>query len=219
MPALIMLDCTMYTPAPFAEDRPEIIRALIAAHPFATLVTTGDSGLMATHLPLLFEPRDGEEGQLVGHVARPNPQWRELDPDTEALAIFQGPHGYITPSWYPTKQATGKVVPTWNYAAVHVYGRLRVIRERDWLLDHVRRLTQRMEARHAEPWALDDAPPEFVEAMLRGIVGIEVAITRIEGKWKMSQNRPPADRDGVVAGLTASGDGADQELAEAMLRP
>lgn len=195
----------MYVPPLFEEKRPERLRALIAEAPFATLVTMTDAGLIATHTPLLYDPDAGARGMLLGHIARPNPQGSTSLPDVEALAIFQGPHFYVTPSWYATKRATGKVVPTWNYLAVHVYGRLTFFSDPDRLLAAVTQLTRHIEGARAVPWTVDDAPADFIAGMLRGIVGFELAITRIEGKAKMSQNRPPEDRAGVIAGLTEEG--------------
>jgi transcriptional regulator len=193
----------MYLPAHFAEDRLSVLHDAIRAHGFATLVTLTDSGLIASHVPLLIDPDRGAHGTLVGHLARPNPQATAAI--GEALAIFQGPDGYISPGYYATKRANGKVVPTWNYVAIHAYGPLRLIRDKDELLDIVTRLTHRHEADRAEPWAVSDAPQDFVDGMLNGIIGFEIEITRIQGKWKMSQNRPEEDQAGVVDGLRADG--------------
>ena len=192
----------MYVPPAFREDRPEILHTAIRATGLAILVTTGPDGLIASHVPLLLDPDAGPHGTLHGHLARANPQARATG---EALAIFPGPDAYITPSWYATKQEDGKVVPTWNYVAVHATGPLDWFDEPGQLLDLVTRLTERHEAARAEPWAVADAPTDYVAGMLRGIVGFSIAIARLEGKWKMSQNRPPADRAGVVAGLSAQG--------------
>lgn len=192
----------MYVPPAFREERPEILHAAIRATGLAILVTTGPDGLIASHVPLLLDPDAGPNGTLYGHLARANPQ---AEATGEALAIFPGPDAYITPSWYATKQEDGKVVPTWNYVAVHATGPLDWFDEPGQLLDLVTRLTERHEAARAEPWAVADAPTDYVAGMLRGIVGFSIAIARLEGKWKMSQNRPPADRAGVVAGLSAQG--------------
>ncbi len=184
--------------------------------PFANLVTMGSAGLDATPLPLMLDPSDGPQGSLIGHLARANPQWRTTDTAQEALAIFSGPDSYITPSWYETKRLTGKVVPTWNYVTVHVRGRISFFQEPEALADLVRRLTDRHEGERAEPWAVSDAPPEFIQSQLRAIVGVRVEITALMGKWKMSQNRTPADRAGVVAGLRADGGPAAEAVADAV---
>jgi transcriptional regulator len=188
----------IYNPPHFREDRPEVLHAAIREHAFATLVAEGADGLIANHLPFLL---DETRGVLRGHVARANPVWKEARTDREALVIFQGPNAYITPSWYATKAATGKVVPTWNYLAVHVRGRLEFFDDTEKLRALVTDLTGKHEAGRAAPWAVTDAPAAFIDAALRAIVGVELAITRIDGKWKMSQNRDAADREGVRAGL------------------
>jgi transcriptional regulator len=190
----------VYIPAVNAEDRPEVIHAFIDAHPFGIIVTASPSGLLATHLPLLLHR---ELGVLRGHIARPNPHHR-IGAIDDALAIFSGDEAYITPSWYATKREHGKVVPTWNYVAVHVYGRLTFTDDRAFLEAQVRSLTDRHEASRAHPWSVSDAPREYIERQLNGIVGLEIEITRIEAKWKMSQNRGLEDIDGVIEGLDAS---------------
>lgn len=191
----------MYIPSHFDESRPEVLRALIAAHPLATLVTLTANGLNANHVPLRLHAEKGEMGTLRGHVARANAIWKDFDPRVEALAIFQGPDRYITPGWYATKQETGKVVPTWNYAVVHVYGALRVIDDPAWLRPHLATLTETHEAAREEPWQVSDAPADYTEKLMLGIVGIEFAITRMSGKWKVSQNQPAANQAGVIDGL------------------
>jgi transcriptional regulator len=193
----------VYLPPAFQEDRTDVLHAAIRGSGLATLVTLGPDGLVASHIPLLLEPEPAPYGTLIGHVARPNPQARGAT--GPALAIFHGPDAYITPSWYETKRATGKVVPTWNYVAVHATGPISFFDDPERLLEVVTRLTERHESGRAAPWAVSDAPADFVQGMLKGIVGLSIRIERLEGKWKMSQNRPPADRDGVVAGLTAEG--------------
>lgn len=205
----------MYVPAQFKEDRVPAMHAMIRNCGLATLVTMTADGLVASHVPLLLEPDPAPFGTLRGHLARPNPQARGADPAVQALAIFAGAEGYISPSYYATKRETGKVVPTWNYETVHAYGPIRFFDDADALLDVVTRLTERHEAGRAAPWAVSDAPADFVAGMLRGIVGIEIPIARLEGKVKMSQNRPEADRVGVVSGLAADGAGA---LADAVRR-
>jgi transcriptional regulator len=196
----------MYVPPAFAEDRLPVLHEAIRRTSLATLVTFGPDGLLATPLPLLLDAAAGPYGTLYGHLARANPQWRRSDAATEALVLFMGPDGYITPSWYATKRESGKVVPTWNYVTVHAYGRVEFFEDAAELLDAVTRLTARHEAGRAAPWTPGDAPPDFIQGQLKGIVGMRIAITRLQGKWKLSQNRSAADRAGVVAGLRAEGD-------------
>jgi len=191
----------MYIPQHFNEDRIDVLHDAIRRSGLATLVSMTADGLIASHVPLLLDPEPAPYGTLIGHFARPNPHGRVTDPNVQTLAIFQGPDAYITPSWYATKQETGKVVPTWNYTAIHAYGTLESFDDPDRLLDIVTRLTDRQEAGRAEPWAVSDAPADYVQGMLKGIVGIALRIVRLEGKVKMSQNRPPADRAGVIQGL------------------
>jgi transcriptional regulator len=196
----------VYQPPHFREDRLEIQHALIRAHPLGLLVTGGACGLLANPVPFLLDADASPLGTLRCHLARANPQWRALEAGLEeALAVFQGAEAYVTPSWYATKRETGKVVPTWNYAVVQARGRPRVVEDRDWLRRQVEALTRLREAGRAEPWAVGDAPAPFVEAQLKGIVGVEIEIARIEGKWKASQNRPAADRAGVGEGLRGEG--------------
>ena len=204
----------MYIPTHFDEARPEVLRALIGAHPLATLVTLTPGGLNANHIPLRLHAEEGPQGVLRGHVARANAIWKDLDPRVEALAIYQGPDTYITPAWYATKRETGKVVPTWNYAVVHVYGALRVIDDPAWLRPHLETLTATHEASRAEPWEVNDAPRDYTDALMRGIVGIELAITRMSGKWKMSQNQPAANQAGVIEGLRAGGSAEAASVAD-----
>lgn len=203
----------MYQPAAFAEERVDVMHALLRAHPFATLVTCADGAPEANHLPLLIDPQPAPCGTLRGHVARGNPLWQQDHAGREALVIFQGPQVYVTPSWYAAKRETGKVVPTWNYAVVHARGPLIIHDDPVWLRDLVSRLTMQQEATLPQPWGIDDAPPAYIEQMLQAIVGIEILIARIEGKWKVSQNRSAADRDGVVAGLQARGDAQSLDMA------
>jgi len=205
----------MYTPKNFAVGDVGELHALMRARPFAVLVTHGRDGLFATHLPTVLKV-DGQAslGRIECHVARPNPHWRSFAADADALMIFQGPEAYIRPGWYPSKAEHAKVVPTWNYAVAHAYGRLEVIEDQAWLLAHVSELTQQQEAPFAEPWSISDAPDNFLAAMARGIVGLTFTIVRLEGKAKMSQNREPRDRAGVVRGLTERGLGEDGETAQ-----
>jgi transcriptional regulator len=206
----------MYLPSHFEETRAEVLRQLIRSHPLGTLVTFGADGLNANHVPFEFDPEPAPLGTLRAHVARANPVWRETSKEVDPLVIFQGPQIYITPSWYHTKKETGKVVPTFNYIVVHAYGAMRIIEDADWLRKFVGRLTERFEAARAQPWAVSDAPDEFVSMQLRAIVGIEIAMTRLIGKWKTSQNRPAADQIGVVAGLRESDDAVAQAMAAAV---
>lgn len=209
----------MYNPPVFREERIPVLHDLIRARAFAALVTLGPDGLSAEHIPLELDPAPGPFGTLRGHVARANPVWQTYRKDVDALAVFQGPEGYVTPSWYPTKQETGKVVPTWNYAVVHARGPMRVVEDREWLRALVTRLTDRHEDGRAQRWRVTDAPEDFVDGMLKGIVGLEIAIARLEGKWKMSQNRNAADRAGVVQGLRAAGDAGSAAVADQVRAP
>jgi transcriptional regulator len=204
----------MYNPAPFAEDRIDILHALIGRHPLAAVVTCGASGPEATHVPVVLHTGIGPQGVLRCHVARANPHWKSIEIAASVLAIFQGPQHYITPSWYPSKQQHGKVVPTWNYLAVHVRGRARLFEEQALLVEHLHELTAQNEAGFETPWSVSDAPADYVGALSKAIVGIEISIDSIEGKWKVSQNRPEADRHGVAAGLTSIHSPASLEMAE-----
>lgn len=191
----------MYRPPAFREDRPEVLRDAIRKHPLATLVTHGSEGLQANLLPFTLAP-DGAGGDILrGHLARANGQVRDLGSGSEALVIFQGPQAYISPAWYATKREHGKVVPTWNYVIVQARGNPKLIDDASWLLAQVQELTAQQEKERKEPWAVTDAPASFVSNQLKGIVGIEVSISRIEGKWKVSQNQPLANRLGIVEGL------------------
>jgi transcriptional regulator len=205
----------MYTPPAFREDDPAALAAIMREAGLSTLVTSTEDGLVATPLPLIFEASEGEFGTLYGHVARANRQW-QLAPTGEALAIFSGPDAYVTPSWYASKREHGKVVPTWNYVAVHAHGPVEFFDDAERLREIVTRLTLRHEAGRAEPWAVSDAPDRFIDAQLRGIVGLRLPITRLFGKRKMSQNRPEADRVGVVAGLGGSVREVDRTVAALM---
>ena len=204
----------MYLPPHHREDDPQRIAALIRARPLGLLVTNGPGGLIANPIPFLLDPSRGEHGTLVAHMARANPQWQEANGAREALVVFQDADAYITPAWYATKQETGKVVPTWNYATVHAWGPLRAIDDATWLHAQVRQLTTRHEGSREKPWAVEDAPERFVDMQVRAIVGIELPITRIEGKWKVSQNRTDADRSGVVEGLRGEADANAQRVAD-----
>lgn len=204
----------MYNPASFTETRPEILEAAMAGHPLAMLVTIGSAGLEASHIPLLFYRSDTGQGILRGHLARANRQWRDYSPASEALAIFSGPQHYVSPAWYPSKQEHGKVVPTWNYVVVHAHGALRIRNEPEWLLENVRALSDTHESSRETPWQVADAPPEFIQNLLKAIVGVELTINRLEGKWKVSQNRPIPDREGVIHGLETLGSAQARDMAE-----
>ncbi|WP_018761990.1 FMN-binding negative transcriptional regulator [Arthrobacter sp. 135MFCol5.1] len=193
----------MYIPAHFAAA-PETVHSLLAKPGAANLITMTDHGLLATLLPFAFNPGVGAHGSLQAHMARNNPQWTAL-PTGEALAIIQGPDDYISPSWYAAKAEHGRVVPTWNYATLHVYGELVIHDDAGWLARHVRHLTGLHEDGREHPWAVDDAPEKFVAGQLRAVVGVELLVSRIEAKEKMSQNRSDADAEGVAAGLRAEG--------------
>jgi len=191
----------MYVPKAFEENRIPVLHGFMRAHPFVSLITSGISGLFASHLPMVLEATDSGMGTLKGHVSRANPQWRAYSPEVQALVIFSGADHYITPSWYEEKRTSGKVVPTWNYAVVHAYGFLKTIEDAAWLRTHLEGLVAIHEAPFAEPWKVSDAPEEYVAAQAKGIVGLELRIERLEGKWKLNQNRSEADRRGVVEGL------------------
>jgi transcriptional regulator len=204
----------MYIPPSNAEQRPDALLEYVEAHPFGVLVTASTEGLFGTHLPLLLDRGRGALGTLEGHVARANPHHRQDLAAAEALVIFQGADAYITPSWYAAKAEHGRVVPTWNYVAVHAYGELRFIDDRAFLHRHLEALTARHEGGREHPWAISDAPEGYIEQLARAIVGFELTITRLEGKWKMSQNRSAADIDGVVQGLASSPRAGDREVGE-----
>lgn len=208
----------MYQTPHFREDRIDVLHGLIRAHPLATLVAFGADGLIANHLPFVLHEDLSENGTLRAHVARGNPLWRTFDPGVEALAVFRGPECYVTPSWYPSKKAHGRVVPTWNYAVAHAHGPLRIVEDAAWLRAHLTRLVFQQENERPVPWAVSDAPDDFVERQMKGIVGIELPISRIEGKWKVSQNRQEQDRTGVSRGLRAESAGAPSPMAELVER-
>ena len=203
----------MYLPAHFEESRVEILHNLMRAFPLATVVTLSADGLNANHIPFLLSQEPGPFGTLRGHIARSNPMFSDLVQDVETLAVFHGPDSYITPSWYATKQEHGKVVPTWNFAVVHAYGTLRVVDDAVWVRTLVEALTTQQEAPFSEPWSVSDAPHGFVDQRLGAIVGIEMVITKLIGKWKVSQNQPVENQIGVVQGLSALGDSGALEMA------
>ncbi|WP_434706790.1 FMN-binding negative transcriptional regulator [Pseudomonas sp. D4-18] len=206
----------MYNPKAFAvQDIPQLHQMMNDCR-LAVLVTQGEHGLQASHLPLLLDTRQGPHGSLRGHMARANPQWRDLEAGAEALVIFPGADAYVSPGLYPSKAEHGKVVPTWNYLAVHAYGTAEVFSDAHRLREVVGALTERHETGRAQPWKLDDTPAEYVEAMLKAIVGFSLPIQRLEGKRKLSQNRSPEDIAGVRNGLATSTDPQDQALSRLM---
>jgi transcriptional regulator len=213
----------MYQPAhrKFVVENPAVLLGELCAVVPATLVTHGPSGFRASILPMLFDPDDGTHGTLRGHLARGNPQWREIDAGGdgagEALAIFDGPDAYISPAWYMEKRLTGKVVPTWNYITVQAHGTITTVHDLDWLIPHVGRLVARHEATRPDPWALNDAPDDYVRTQARAIVGLELRIARLEAKAKLSQNRSEADIEGTITGLDA-GSPTERAVAARMVR-
>ena len=206
----------MYQPVHHREERLETLHGLIRSHPLGLLVSNGEDGPLANAIPFLIDAARGPKGTLLAHVARANPQWQAIaaEPDRPVLVVFQGAESYITPSWYETKRQTGKVVPTWNYVIVQARGHARIIEDRVWLAAQIAALTETHESKRSEPWAVSDAPDNFIEMQMRAIVGIEIEIADIAGKWKVSQNRPEADKAGVAEGLGA----ADDEASRAMSR-
>ncbi|SEO63407.1 FMN-binding negative transcriptional regulator [Pseudomonas sp. NFACC39-1] len=209
----------MYNPNAFAvEDLPQL-HGMMNDCRLAVLITHGEHGLQASHLPLLLDTQQGPNGSLYGHMARANPQWRDLEAGAEALVVFAGADAYVSPGFYPSKAEHGKVVPTWNYLAVHAYGAAEVFSDPHRLRNLVGALTDRHESGRAQPWTIDDAPAEYIDSMLRAIVGFALPIQRLEGKRKLSQNRSPADVSGVRNGLAASPVPQDQMLARLMPDP
>ena len=205
----------VYIPSHFAEPRQEVLADFIRNHDFGILVSTGAAGVIASHIPFLYDAERGPHGTLWGHLARGNPQLKDLGAGREALAIFEGPHGYITPRWYATHPA----VPTWNYAIVHAYGAVEPIEDVGELERLVARLADHHEAGAADPWRLADQPEKYRQGMLRGISGFAIRLTRLEGKFKLSQNRPAGDRPRIIAALEARGDAEAQAVAELMRGP
>ncbi|OEC32534.1 negative transcriptional regulator, PaiB family [Pseudomonas cuatrocienegasensis] len=206
----------MYRPAAFRQDDLATLHTQIHACGLALLSSAGEQGLQASHLPLLLAPNEGEFGTLYGHFARANPHWRDLASGAEALVVFSGADAYVHPGWYPAKAEHGKVVPTWNYIAVHAWGQAEVFDEPERLLQLVSRLSERHEQGRAQPWAVSEAPREYIDSMLRAIVGFALPIRRIEGQWKLGQNRSRADQTGVHQGLSTSTEPRDQALAARM---
>jgi len=206
----------MYVPPHFLEDDKAALHQAIGETRLATLVTLGSEGMEASHMPILLDAGEGPYGAIRGHLARANPQWRRATAETPALVMFLGPDAYVSPNWYATKRETGKVVPTWNYLAIHAYGRVEFFEDAERLRAIVTSLTQRHEGRREKPWAVSDAPEDYIKAQLRGIVGFRLPIDRLEGKWKLSQNRPEADRRGVIEGLEGEGGALESTIAQRM---
>ncbi|CAA6604821.1 FMN-binding negative transcriptional regulator [Rhodospirillaceae bacterium LM-1] len=204
----------MYTPAHFKEERLPVLQAAIQSSGLAILVSSASHGLEVSHLPLFLEPTEGPFGTLYGHMARANPHANLRNADTDSLAIFQGPHAYVSPSWYETKRQTDKVVPTWNYIAVHAHGRLELADDPVLARSVVEKLTAIHEAQREHPWAVSDAPNDYLQTMLKAILPFRLPISRLEGSWKLSQNKAAEDRAGVIQGLNAEA----QELAAAMAK-
>ncbi|MBL0422597.1 FMN-binding negative transcriptional regulator [Ramlibacter sp. AW1] len=198
----------MYRPADFVEERAAHLHRIVQEHPLGAIVTLTDQGLDANHIPFMLDPARGAHGVLQGHVARANPMWTNVRDGAEVMVIFRGPQGCISPNWYPSKHETHRHVPTWNYEVVHVHGRLRIIDDEKFVRGVVARLTRRHESAQPRPWKMGDAPADYLDAMLKMIVGIEVDITRLEGKRKLGQNREPRDLDGAVDALQERGDTA-----------
>jgi transcriptional regulator len=209
----------MYAPSHFDERRPQLLHRLMEQYPLATLVAVTARGTEANHIPLIFEPQDGKLGLLKGHIARANSLWRDVNAGSEVLAVFQGASHYISPNWYPSKREHGKVVPTWNYTVVHARGRICWIHDAAWLRVLVEGLTDRQEQRYASRWQLGDAPPDYIEQMLTAIVGFEIELGSLTGKWKLSQNRNAADRAGVVSSLASFTDAPAREMAALVAHP
>jgi transcriptional regulator len=208
----------MYLPKHFEVTDVAMLHRLVAEHPLGTLVTMTPRGLDANHIPFLVQPDPAPYGTLHGHVARANPLWRDADTNVEALIIFHGPEAYVSPSWYPTKRDTAEVVPTWNYVVVHAHGRLRFIDDAAWVRAHVEALTNDHERSRQEPWNVTDAPADFVARLVGALIGLELEINRLVGKWKVSQNRSPRDRAGVIEGLLREGSEASANMAESIRR-
>lgn len=209
----------MYLPSHFVQPDALALRALMREHPLATLITHGAQGLDANPVPLLWLDDGSAHGLLRGHVARANPVWRDTPQGSEVLAVFHGADAYISPNWYATKRESGKVVPTWNYAVVHARGPLRIVEDAAWLRELLMALTQTHEATQPRPWTLNDAPVDYIERMLGAIVGIELPLSSLQGKWKASQNQPAVNRAGVAAGLRQRGAAVDAVMAALVDKP
>lgn len=209
----------MYQPSHFEETRHDVLVQLMRQYPLALLIHSGTDGLAADPVPLIHDPDGGPHGCLRGHVARANPLWQRTLAEPDVLVVFQGPQAYVSPNWYPAKAEHGKVVPTWNYCLVQARGKIRIVEDADWLLRLVSRLTERHESTMQRPWAVSDAPPGYIAQMLGAIVGLELPIDQLVGKWKVSQNRSAADRAGVADGLAATTDPDDVAMARQVRAP
>ena len=209
----------MYLPKVFEEQNPERLRDFVRRYPLGTVVIATTSGLDANHIPLVIAETEGAAPRLHGHIARANPLWREVGPNAETLVIFHGPNGYVSPSWYTGQCDRESVVPTWNYAVVHGHGRLRFIDDAAWVRAHVEALTQQHEAARDNPWAVTDAPAEFIDKLVTAVVGVEISVTRWHGKWKVSQNRSAVDRVGVIEGLQREASASSVALAALVKEP
>ncbi|MFO0913053.1 MAG: FMN-binding negative transcriptional regulator [Pirellulales bacterium] len=207
---------THYVPAAFRVDDPDSLHQLIHDYPFGCWITLAGGELVANHLPWYLEVDRGPQGTLLGHVARANPIWQAMQSDSESLVVFQGPSAYVSPNWYPSKAEHGRVVPTWNYAVVHAYGRPAIVHDESRVRTYLERLTERHEAGLAESWQVNDAPADFLAGLLQAIVAIELPVARIIGKWKLSQNRSVEDRRGVIGGLREQSQGSGWAMAELM---
>src|SRR5579862_4674811 len=208
----------VYIPEAFREERPEVLRAFIERHPLGAMICTTADGFVANHIPMMLTGGGDSNLVLRGHMARANPVWKSVAPDSPVLVIFGGANHYISPSWYPAKQEHGRVVPTWNYAAVHAHGALRVHEDREWLRGLVTKLTETHEAQFERPWSVTDAPADYIDGLLKAIVGIEIPIERLEGKWKMGQNRTDADREAAAEKLQQMKAASAAETGELMAR-
>jgi transcriptional regulator len=208
----------MYLPKYHEETRIEVLHELMRSHPLGCIVTLGKEGLVANHIPFLLDPADGEFGTLKGHVARANPLWQDFSSNVESLVIFQGPQAYVSPNWHPSKHEHGKVVPTWNYAVVHIHGIPRAIDNPQWLLQQISELSDTHEASQKLPWKVADAPKDFTERLLDMIVGIEIPISKLAGKWKVSQNRTQSDRLGIAAGLASRNDDESRAMSALIMQ-
>jgi transcriptional regulator len=208
----------MYTPKHHAEPDIDVLHGLIDAHPFATFVVFDGARLVVNHLPFLLDRRAAALGTLRGHVARANPVWRAFPAAVEAVVAFQGPQSYVSPNWVASKADDGKVVPTWNYAVVHASGLAVAVEDRSWLIDHVTRLSDRHESGRSDSWQVSDAPADYIDKLVGAIVGIELEIRSLDGKWKMSQNRSTRDRESIVEGLEGHSDADALEVARLMRR-
>jgi len=206
----------MHVPKHFEENRVEVLHKLIRSEPFGALVTVTAAGIEANHIPFVLHASPPPLGTLRGHVARTNPVWRALEPQSQILVLFQGPQAYVSPSWYPSKRESGKVVPTWNYVAVHAHGAVRAVEDPAWLRAHLDALVEEREGSREAPWRVADAPAAFTERLMGGIVGLEIRITRLVGQWKLGQNRSAADRAGAAQGLLGEGTEAAARVAELM---